>query len=234
MNLQELRGKLNTLGTELQNMKNTIDEQKRSATDEEKAKSLAIMEEIDKIDHQIVEIEFEERVSSHLDMVKESQRKPTKPDFTKGFEEEKKFRTFGEQLQAVIMASSAGNRVDPRLVEVRAATGMSGGIPSDGGFLIQTDFAAELIKRTYETGAVLSRARRIPVGANANGLKLNAVAETSRVAGSRWGGILAYWLAEAGTKTASAPKFRQMELTLKKLIGLCYEQNMAHRAAMPC
>ena len=27
---------------------------------------------------------------------------------------------------------------------------------------------------------------------------------------------------EAGTKTASAPKFRQMELSLKKLIGLCY------------
>lgn len=33
---------------------------------------------------------------------------------------------------------------------------------------------------------------------------------------------MGYWLSEAGTKTASAPKFRQMELSLKKLIGLCY------------
>lgn len=53
-------------------------------------------------------------------------------------------------------------------------------------------------------------------------MKINAVAETSRASGSRWGGVLAYWLQEGGTKTASTPKFRQMELTLKKLIGLCY------------
>ena len=39
---------------------------------------------------------------------------------------------------------------------------------------------------------------------------------------ARWGGIVGFWLAEAGTKTKSAPKFRQMELSLKKLIGLCY------------
>lgn len=69
---------------------------------------------------------------------------------------------------------------------------------------------------------MVSRTRRIPISGNANGIKLNALAETSRAAGSRWGGILGYWLSEAGTKTASAPKFRQMELSLKKLIGLCY------------
>src|SRR5512135_2841056 len=51
---------------------------------------------------------------------------------------------------------------------------------------------------------------------------MNAIAESSRANGSRWGGILAYWLSEAGTKTASAPKFRQIELSLKKLVGLAY------------
>jgi HK97 family phage major capsid protein len=63
---------------------------------------------------------------------------------------------------------------------------------------------------------------------------LNAIAETSRAAGSRWGGIRGYWGAEAGTKTASAPKFRQMELTLKKLIGLCYatDELLADAAAL--
>ncbi len=79
-----------------------------------------------------------------------------------------------------------------------------------------------MIKRTYETGLIINKCRRIPISGSANGLKVNALAETSRASGSRWGGILGYWLNEAGSKTASAPKFRQMELSLKKLIGLCY------------
>jgi HK97 family phage major capsid protein len=51
---------------------------------------------------------------------------------------------------------------------------------------------------------------------------MRAIAETSRVRGSRWGGVRVYWLEEAGDKTASAPKFRKMELELKKIAGLCY------------
>jgi len=118
-------------------------------------------------------------------------------------------------LKAVYRA--AMGVVDPRLTY--RASGMTEAVPGDGGFLVQTDFSAELLRRIYETNAVVSRVRRIPVSGNANGLKMNAVAESSRANGSRWGGILAYWLAEAGTKTASAPKFRQIELSLKKLIA---------------
>ena len=43
MTLQDLRAKLNTLGTELANMKNKIDDEKRSATDEEKTTLLALL-----------------------------------------------------------------------------------------------------------------------------------------------------------------------------------------------
>jgi HK97 family phage major capsid protein len=50
----------------------------------------------------------------------------------------------------------------------------------------------------------------------------NAVDESSRADGSRYGGVRGYWLAEGGTKTASAPTFRQMELKLKKVAALCY------------
>jgi HK97 family phage major capsid protein len=50
---------------------------------------------------------------------------------------------------------------------------------------------------------------------------MNGVDETSR-ASTRSGGVLGYWLDEAGQKTPSKPKFRQIELTLHKLIGLCY------------
>jgi HK97 family phage major capsid protein len=51
---------------------------------------------------------------------------------------------------------------------------------------------------------------------------MNAVDEDSRVNGSRWGGIQAFWQYEASQYTATKPKFRQMQLSANKLIGLCY------------
>ena len=135
------------------------------------------------------------------------------------------FKSFGEQMFAVARAALRPDMIDERLVaqQKRAkALGASEGVPSDGGFLVQTDFAAEILRRMNEMGQVMNRVRRVPIGANANGLKMNAIDEQSRANGSRWGGITGYWLAEAGSKTASKPKFRQMELNLKKLAGVAY------------
>lgn len=129
------------------------------------------------------------------------------------------FSTFGQQLQAIAHASRPGNEPDKKLYQVRAASGMSENIGADGGFLIAGDFSREIWKTAFNTGQILNLVRRIPI--QSNSLKINAVSETSRVS-TRWGGILGYWMAEAADKTASAPKFRQMELTLKKLVCLCY------------
>lgn len=40
--------------------------------------------------------------------------------------------------------------------------------------------------------------------------------------GSRHGGVLAYWMAEAATKTASKPKFRQLDIVAQKVAALVY------------
>ena len=45
-----------------------------------------------------------------------------------------RFRSFGEQLAAIILASADRPRVDPRLLETRA-TGLSEGIASEGGYI---------------------------------------------------------------------------------------------------
>jgi HK97 family phage major capsid protein len=132
----------------------------------------------------------------------------------------KPFANLGEQVISAVEAARPGGRQDPRLF--RAATGMGEGVSADGGFLVQTDFSADLLTRTYEVGEILKRCRKIPISAGSNGLKINAVNETSRVDGSRLGGIRAYWIAEAAAATASRPVFRQIELNLKKLGALCY------------
>jgi HK97 family phage major capsid protein len=135
--------------------------------------------------------------------------------------DEKRFNSFGEQLMAVYRAAAPDGKVDSRLT-TRAALGLNESVPSDGGFLVQKDFVSELLKRTYETGILASRVRRIPISTNSNGLKINAVDETSRANGSRWGGVQTYWENEAEQIVASKPKFRTMDLSLKKLTGLCY------------
>ena len=156
-------------------------------------------------------IEPEERTVTEKPEVKPAPQKP----------EEKRFGTLGEQLLAAYRAAMPGGHTDERLSK-RAASGLNESTPSDGGFLVQQDFVKELLKRTYETGILASKVKKIPISTNANGLKINAVDEDSRANGSRWGGVQTYWEAEADEHTGSKPKFRQMELSLKKLTGLCY------------
>lgn len=153
-------------------------------------------------------------------MVNDS-KKDREPIQNEPVKDEKRFNSFGEQLMAVYRAAAPDGKVDSRLT-TRAALGLNESVPSDGGFLVQKDFVSELLKRTYETGILASRVRRIPISTNSNGLKINAVDETSRANGSRWGGVQTYWENEAEQIVASKPKFRTMDLSLKKLTGLCY------------
>ena len=169
--------------------------------------------------------ERQERITSELETPETPVTVPQNKD-VKGsgivVREKDKFNSFGGQLAAVMKAGSGGS-VDPRLHTIKAAegSGLSESVPSDGGFLVQQDYSAELLEDVFETGILASKCRRIPISGQANGVKINGVDETSR-ASTRSGGILAYWEDEAGLKTKSKPKFRKIELNLKKLIGLCY------------
>jgi HK97 family phage major capsid protein len=133
------------------------------------------------------------------------------------------FKDFGEQLMAVVKSSARGATVDSRLLAVQnAASGSNENIPSEGGFLVQQDFASEILKNVYSTGILAPRCRKFTIGANSNSIKINGVDESSRATGSRWGGVQGYWATEAEKVTASKPKFRKIELELKKVMALYY------------
>ena len=131
-----------------------------------------------------------------------------------------RFASLGEQLVATIRAAQPGGKIDPRLFTA-AATGLNETTPADGGFLVQTDFSNDLLQQVFETGILAPRCRRYTISSGSNAMTINGVDETSR-ASTRSGGVLGYWIDEAQEKTATKPKFRQIELKLKKLIGLCY------------
>ncbi len=134
----------------------------------------------------------------------------------------KPWRSMGEQMIALARSSQAiqGGRAhlaDPRIM---AALGASESVPSDGGFLVEPEFDATLLQRIYTTGQVASLVGKKKM--NSETLRIPAVDEDSRVDGSRWGGILSYWIAEAQTYLNTKPKFRQIQLTANKLVALVY------------
>jgi len=132
--------------------------------------------------------------------------------------EEPKWKSFGEQLEAVRRAGVPNGQVEPRLT--KAISGASELIGADGGFLVSPEYSKEILKSMHETGVVAKDCRKLPVSGNR--LIINAIDETSRATGSRWGGIRAYWVAEGGSVTASQIKLRQIDLKLNKLEAVCY------------
>jgi HK97 family phage major capsid protein len=132
------------------------------------------------------------------------------------------FENDGQFFQAVKTAALFPSREDPRLRSIKAPVGMSEGVPEDGGYLLSNGLSNRILERMYKSGEILPRVAKDPIGPNSNGMTYNALNETSRAAGSRWSGIQGYWLAEAGTMTGTKPKFRQMELKLKKVAALAY------------
>ena len=136
-------------------------------------------------------------------------------------EADQPFPTGGEFFKAVKNAAYYPSEQDVRLKSLKA-TGLSENVPPDGGYLLAPQVAGGLIERMYQDGEVLNRVSSDTIGPNSNSMLYNALDESSRADESRWGGILGYWLAEAGTKQATKPTFRQMELKLKKVAALCY------------
>lgn len=132
------------------------------------------------------------------------------------------FQSLGEQLLSVRDAERSG-RPDPRLVEVnRAAAGLNETIPSEGNFLVQSDFSNAMLTATAGASLLMQRCKRVPVSPGKKGLKAPIVDETSRATGSRWGGVRVYRKSEADQATASKPKVALLDMELQKLIGVCY------------
>jgi HK97 family phage major capsid protein len=131
-----------------------------------------------------------------------------------------KWSNLAEAMIAVKRAAN-GQGVDDRLIS-NAATGHSVGNPADGGFDVGAEVIAG-IKSKIDTVAVLAnKCEKQPIGPGKNRIEWVEVKENSRVSGSRHGGLTGYWLAEAGTVTASQVELQKRELALEKVAALFY------------
>lgn len=128
------------------------------------------------------------------------------------------FDNFGQYTRSVIASSNpSGNSVDEKLDRaIRAVSGMSEGIASDGGFLIPPEFSSMIWDGANKASDNLFNMTDNFSFASTS-MKFNALDETSRADGSRHGGMTGYWMAEADQHTKSKPKFRKITLEPYKL-----------------
>lgn len=212
--LLAMMGKRNELKNQAQTLLDTAGKENRPLTDEEKATLSDLKAKIANWDDTIKEMADLLEDSAPVDVPVNKGDSPIGGNMNK-------FANLGEQLKAVYNAAQPNRPIiDERLMN--SASGANESVPSDGGFLVQTDFASELLRNAYETGILAPRCKKIPISTNANGLKINALDDSSRANGARWGGIQTYWENEADLLVGSKPKFRTMDLSLKKLTGLCF------------
>ena len=130
------------------------------------------------------------------------------------------FASLGEQLKA-IYAASRGKR-DERLDKVNAAAlGTHGGSGPDGGFLLQTDFAGQILESAVQASPLLNRLDRYTCSSAANAMRWLSTDETD-VSKSVFGGVQMYWASEAATVAASKPSFREIKVDLEKMMGIAY------------
>jgi len=219
--------------------------EKRSLTDEERAKFVAMGPQIEALQAQLAEnaeLLAAAEAANEADRAFAADRGTVDPDAQAAAAaagaagvrlavgesaEDKAMKApgfFGRALQAVrraaIRETAAG---DDKLLRMLAGpTGMNTDVPSDGGFLVAPERSTSIIQRMYDTGEIASQVFRLPIGAGSNGMLLRAVDETSRADNSRYGGIVSGWLGQGNTLSAGKPKFRLMDLKLRKVGAFVY------------
>ncbi len=103
---------------------------------------------------------------------------------------------------------------EEEIIKKASPTGMGEAISSDGGYLVPPQFSMKIFERVYGN-YMLQMTDMYPIGGNSMTFLANA--ETSRVAGSRAGGVRGYWVDEAQQLTNSKPTFRKIQLNPHKI-----------------
>ncbi len=192
----------------------------RGLSDNEKNLKHELLDKVEEINTEIKVRERELRVADALASPEDAVTVPKNSDVrVRGDKNRDKFSSLGEQLGAIINAGKPGGITDPRLYNT--ASGLNETVGSEGGFLVQQDLTTKIYEDLFGNGLIAGQCEKLPISGSSNSIKVNGFDETSR-ASSTAGGIVVYHDEEAGEKTASKPKFRKVELSLKKLIGLCY------------
>lgn len=214
MDIRELLAKRTQLAAEFKALLDAVTAENREPTADEDAR----------FDGLQAQITSNEKMIKRVEQLRDAQRQSAAEPPTAVTSDmrdrtvEKPWETNTSFFDAVRVASRGV--IDPRLF-AGTATGLSQQVPSEGGFLVPPQMSTEIWN-----GMSLSPYNLLGLTdsytVTGDSLTFNANAETSRVQGSLYGGVRAYWISEADQYTGSKPKFRQLKLEPQELVALTY------------
>jgi len=232
--LEELRKQLVALTGQLRALNDkAVDEKNivRSFTDEEQAEYDSLKQKVSNVRAAIARKEEENKLESEAEQLRAL--KPGTPSVqvireeyhnsageVRAYEPANKggLGTFMKDIR--LEAEGRGEDASKALKILRAALGANEKVGSEGGFLPQSDHA-EMLFDAAKTSGVIAPLCAV-INSSSNSTTVTMLDETSKADGSQYGGVAAYWRAEAGSLTASKPKFRQAQVTLSSLDALFY------------
>lgn len=132
------------------------------------------------------------------------------------FGDPSRFGSLAENIIAGVKAAR-GERPDARLE--RAPAGADITDPTAGGFLVQTNFSQEIIAGAYGEARVAGLCDRRLTSKPLADVRIPGIDETSRADGSRFGGVVSYWGDEATQVAKSKPRWKNLNLSTRKLIA---------------
>lgn len=136
-----------------------------------------------------------------------------------GYQPWGEFKSFGDFVRSGLDGHQGSAFHDRCRSHFKAIQGMSETIGSDGGFTVMPEFNYNIFEHVYSNDLIASTDNYTVGG---NNMTFLANAETSRVDGSRHGGLRGYWTNEGQTITASKPTVREIQLKLQKLAVVVY------------
>lgn len=201
--------------------------------DEERTRVDALLREAEDLGQKAAKLEeesgFRAKARELYDFFHKPEERPAMGEDKTGQEPE--WKSFGEFLLAVALATSPAGKVDSRLrtieaimsSEEKAALAEAAG--ATGGFLVPTEFRAQLLAVAAEKAIVRPRAFTIPMATRS--VQIPALDQTTVPTGGSafFGGMVFYWTEEAAAKTEAEPAFRQIELVAHELCGYSRASN---------
>ena len=129
------------------------------------------------------------------------------------------FKSMGDFVRSGFEGYQTTAFKDRMVSHYKAVQGMSEAIGADGGFSVMPEFNTKIFSRIYGNDLFSATDNYTVAG---NNMTFLANAETSRVNGSRHGGLRGHWTGEGNAITASKPTIREIQLKLQKLAVVVY------------
>ncbi|WP_051307296.1 phage major capsid protein [Desulfomicrobium escambiense] len=146
------------------------------------------------------------------------------------------YKDLGEQMLDVMAMTTgtdmrAKSAAAERYQQIVNAAGGNTSTPSEGGYLVETDKAADIATTAIQTGVFSSRCSIQPIGPNADSYSYLAADDRDRSDG-KINGVQVYRKGEADLMSSSGKaKLKERELRLEDLYGLVYVTNRMLRDA---